>query len=338
MKKLRFGILGCGGMARHHAIKINENPDAELVAICDVNEQITGAFTEFLAGKNLPKPAVFTDPAAMYRQAALDAVAIVTPHTLHYKQGLQALKAGCHIMMEKPMVTSSKEAYQFAEKVEKSGKTVVVGFITSFSPVFHYLRREIRAGTFGKLQMVNGYLSQGWLKGTLGSWRQNPELSGGGQAYDSGAHILNSLMWSVESPVADVFAMVDQCGSPVDINSVISVRFQNNVMAGICVSGDCSSSGSHMVFIFDSGRVEIDGWGGSWVKPFKNGQAVEPDLPPGMDGPVNNLVDCILRGAAPATTPLNGILHSELMDAIYESAKKGHPVSRKARVEKEEAL
>ncbi len=331
MKKLRFGILGCGGMARHHAIKINENPGAELVALCDVNEQITGAFADFVTGKHFPRPETFTDPAAMYREAGLDAVAIVTPHTLHFQHGIQALEAGCHVMMEKPMVTSSSDAYLLAEKVKETGKTLVVGFITSFSPVFQYLRREIRAGTFGRLQMVNGYLSQGWLKGTIGLWRQNPELSGGGQAYDSGAHILNSMMWSVESPVAEVYALIDNCGSPVDINSVISIRFQNNVMGSICVSGDCPSSGSHMVFIFDGGRVEIDGWGGSWIKPFKNGTAIEPELPSGMDGPINNLVDCIFGRAEPATTPLNGILHSELMDAIYESAAKGRPVKNKTK-------
>lgn len=334
MKKLRFGILGCGGMARQHAIKINENPDAELVALCDVNEKITGAFADFLAGKNLPKPATFTDPAEMYREAKLDAVAIVTPHTLHFQHGMQALDAGCHVMMEKPMVTSSADAYLLADKVRETGKFFVVGFITSFTPVFQYLRGAIREGTFGRLQMVSGYLSQGWLKGTVGLWRQNPELSGGGQAYDSGAHILNSMMWSVESPVAEVFALIDNCGSPVDINSVISVRFQNNVMAGICVSGDCPSSGSHMVFVFDGGRVEIDGWGGAWIKPFKKGEAFEPELPAGMSGPVNNLVDCILGRAEPATTPLNGILHSELMDAIYESASTGQPVRRKKHSEK----
>ena len=329
MKKIRFGILGCGGMARHHALKINENPGAELVALCDVNAGVTGAFADFVASKNFPKPATFTDPAEMYREAGLDAVAIVTPHTLHFQQGIQALEAGCHVMMEKPMVTSSADAYRLADKVKESGKFFVVGFITSFTPVFQYLRGAIRAGTFGRLQMVNGYLSQGWLKATVGLWRQKPELSGGGQAYDSGAHILNSMMWSVESPVAEVFALIDNCSSPVDINSVISVRFQNNVMAGICVSGDCPSAGSHMVFIFDGGRVEIDGWGGSWIKPFKNGEAFEPELPAGMSGPVNNLVDCILGRAEPAATALNGILHSELMDAIYDSASTGQPVRRK---------
>jgi len=330
MKKLRFGILGCGGMARHHAIKINENPDAELVAVCDVNEQITGAFSDFVVGKQFPMPAAYADAATMYREAGLDAVAIVTPHTLHFQHAVQALEAGCHVMMEKPMVTASADAYQLAEKVRESGRILVVGFITSFTPVFQYLRDSIRAGTFGKLQMVNGYLSQGWLKGTVGLWRQNPKLSGGGQAYDSGAHILNSMMWSVESPVAEVFALIDHCDAPVDINSVISVRFQNNVMASICISGDCPSAGSHMVFIFDGGRVEIDGWGGAWIKPFKDGKEFEPQLPADMDGPVNNLVDSILGRAEPATIPLNGILHSELMDAIYESAKTGLPVSPKA--------
>ena len=93
MNKIRFGILGCGGMARQHAIKINENPDIELVAICDVNEQITGAFADFLAGKHFHTPVAYINPATMFHEAKLDAVAIVSPHTLHYQHGVQALEA-----------------------------------------------------------------------------------------------------------------------------------------------------------------------------------------------------------------------------------------------------
>jgi scyllo-inositol 2-dehydrogenase (NADP+) len=62
----------------------------------------------------------------MYAQAKPDAVTIVTPHTLHFEHGLQALEAGCHILMEKPMVTESSQAHDLAAAVEKAGKTFVV--------------------------------------------------------------------------------------------------------------------------------------------------------------------------------------------------------------------
>src|ERR1019366_3679989 len=109
-----------------------------------------------------------------------------------------------------------------------------------------------------RLELVSGYLAQGWMKITAGSWRQDPKLSGGGQAYDSGAHILNSLCWSVESDIAEVFAFIDQHGTPVDINSSINLRFTNGAMANIVVSGNCPADGAAMHFMFENGRVVID--------------------------------------------------------------------------------
>jgi predicted dehydrogenase len=328
MKKLRFGVLGCGGIARKHVRAAKESGKADVVALCDVSEAITGAFADWCAQEGLPRPATYTDPAAMYAGADLDAVAICTPHTLHYEQAVQALEAGCHVLMEKPMVTDSAHARALAGKVEQSGKVFTVAFNTSSKPVFQYLREQIRKGTFGKLEMVNGYLSQGWLKGTMGKWRQEPELSGGGQAYDSGAHIINSMVWSVESPIDEVFAFVDNVGAAVDINSIIAVRFQSGVLASLCISGNCPSNGSHMVFIFDEGRVEIDGWGGGWIKVWKGKEEIQPQLPDVADSPAENFFDAVLEHGEPATSVQNGINHSELMDAIYESARRDAPVRR----------
>ena len=151
-------------------------------------------------GAGLP---AFADPAEMYATVKPDAVVICTPHTLHHEHGMGALEAGCHVLMEKPMVTAAADAYEMKSKVEETGKVFVIGFNTACSPYFYYLREQIRSGAFGKLELVNGYLAQGWMKPTAGSWRQDPKLSGGGQAYDSGAHLFNSLCWSVESRVAE---------------------------------------------------------------------------------------------------------------------------------------
>lgn len=330
MDKVRFGILGCGGMAHGHARRLRDNAAAELVALCDLSDEITGAFAEWMEGEQMQRPATFTDAARMYEDADLDAVMIVTPHTLHFAHGMQALAAGCDVFMEKPMVTNSQQAYELAAKVEETGKVMAVGYNTPCTPAFQYLRAQIRAGTLGRLELVSGYLSQSWLKGTRGTWRQDPAMSGGGQAYDSGAHILNSLVWSVEAQVAQVFTFMDNCGSPVDINSTIAVKFANGVLAGLCIGGNCPSSGSHMAFIFDGGRVDIDGWAGSWIKVYKGKEEIEPELPQGSGHAVDNFIDAVRGKAGSATSPLNGIHHSELMDAIYESASSGGVASVRA--------
>lgn len=334
MNKVRVGFLGTGGFMGAHARRIKEIPDAELVALCDVSDaQIKTFIARNLADLPTP-PATFTDPAKMYREAKLDAVFIATPHTLHFRHGMDALDAGCHVYMEKPMVTSLDDAYTLADKARAAGKILVVGYNSPCSPEFTYLRQIIESGELGKLELVSGYLAQGWMKATVGTWRQDPKLSGGGQAYDSGAHLLNSLCWSVASDVEEVFAYVDNHGTAVDINSVFVIKFANGVMASITIGGNCPSDKGPLCYIFDGGRVEIDGWGGNWIEVWRGRDKVKyPPIRPemGYATPTHNFIDAILGRAEPRTSPRNGIIQSQLMDAIYESARTGRPARPKKR-------
>lgn len=332
MAKVRVGFLGCGGFMGAHAKRLNENPDAEIVALCDVTDQQVQTFITRntpSAGWN-PQPMVFTDAATMYRQSKLDAVFIATPHTLHFEHGVQAIEAGLHVYMEKPMVTAVPQAYALAEKVKQTGKILVVGYNTPCSPEFLYIRDVIRNKTLGRLEMVVGYLSQDWKRLTTGLWRQKPELSGGGQAYDSGAHLLNSLVWSIESNIEQVHAFIDNSGTPVDINASLNIRFESGVMAAIAVSGNCPANGAHMSLIFDGGRIDVDPWGAGWMKVHgKQGEIKYPPVTGKPQSPDDNFIDAVLGRAEPRTSVMNGIVQSELMDAIYESARTGLPAKPK---------
>lgn len=332
MPKVKVAILGTGGMAGAHARRYKDNPDVRIVALCDVKEDIVKGFIERNLKDYRPKPKIYTDPAKMYEEAKPDAVSIVTPHTLHYKHGLQAIKAGCHVLMEKPMVTDADQAHKLAKAVAKAGKIFVVGYNTPCTPAFRYLRDLIRSGELGKLETVTGWQTQNWMKGTTGSWRQNPKLSGGGQMYDSGAHMFNSLVWSVEQPIDQVFAFVDNLGAPVDINGTVNIRFANGVLATMTIAGNCPASAAGMYYTFDGGRVDIDGWGGGWIKVWKGGQEVKDvQLSGETQSPNDNFIDAILGRAEPQTSPLNGVIQSELMDAIYQSAETGQAASPKSR-------
>ena len=319
---------------RSHAMRLGENPDARVVALCDVSEpQVRKFASESGLADSAPPVSPFTDPARMYAEAKLDAVFIATPHTMHYQHVAEALDAGLHVYVEKPMVTSSPDAYRLKEKVQHAGRILVIGYNTPCSPEFTYLRGAIQDRTHGTLEMVCGYLSQGWLKATKGLWRQEPELSGGGQAYDSGAHLLNSLCWSVQASVSEVFALLDNHGTAVDINSVMSIRFANGVLASIGISGNSPGAGRFMTFIFDRGRIDIDGWGGTWIHVFgEDGQQIKyPPITGRTQTPDDNFIDAILGRAEPRTNVDDGIIQSELMDAIYESARTGQVARPKKR-------
>lgn len=322
---INIGVVGSGGIIAKHIRHLEDRDDARIVALCDVNPEVIQARQEtFFADDPVNG---YATPEDMYAGETLDAVIISTPHTLHYEHAVQGLEAGCHIFLEKPMTTSSKDALDLAARADALKKVVAVGYNTASRPAFQYLRNQIREKAWGDLEMVTGFISQNWMKATVGLWRQDPALSGGGQAYDSGAHILNSLLWSVESEPETVFAFVDNKGCAVDINSIMSIRFANGVLANITISGNCAADGGHMAFIFEKAMVEIDGWGGGWIKVHADGASETPEIDIPEVFPIINFVKAVQGKTQVAAGTQNGINHSLLMDGIYASAQAGKPVN-----------
>ncbi len=330
MPKVRVGIVGCGGYSGVHARRLKLREDVQIVALCDNRPEAVKAYRIKNLEDYAHQPRDFTDLTRMLNDVELDAAVIATPHTLHFEHCKAALEAGCHVLVEKPMVTALADAYALQELVDKTGKLLVIGYNTPCTPEFKYLRDLIRKEELGKLELITGYISQGWMKGTIGTWRQQPELSGGGQAYDSGAHLLNSLCWTVEADVSRVFALADFLNTPVDINSAMTVEFANGVLASMTIGGNCPTHGTHMVYLFDNGRVEVDGWGGNWINVFKGKDRIKyPPVGNEALTPDDNFIDAILGKAEPRTQVRNGIIQSQLMEAVYESIRTGQPASPK---------
>lgn len=327
MEKIRIALIGCGGIQGKHWRTFAKRQDVKVVALVDVTQEAIDGFIQRMEIDSADAPKAFTDAAAMYQQIKPDAVSIATPHTMHFAHAMAAIEAGCHVLMEKPMVTSAQDARMLDAAVKKSGKVLVVGYNTPCKARYQYIRNLIRDKKLGKLEMACGYLTQGWMKAQAGTWRQNPALSGGGQAYDSGAHILNSLCWTVESRVKEVFTLMDNHGTAVDINSSINIKFENGVFASIVISGNCPANGAHMVYIFENGKIEISPWTASDMKVYEGNELV-PE-PEGLDQqiePGDNFLDAIAGKAQISSGTEDGIIQSELMDAIYQSAQTGKPV------------
>ncbi|MGF1447930.1 MAG: Gfo/Idh/MocA family protein [Opitutales bacterium] len=323
----KIGIIGCGGFAGLHAKALADMPEANVTALCDVSEDITRGFAARHLEAQAAEPYHFTTTKEFFAEGGLDGVVITSPHTLHYQHACEALEADCHIFVEKPMVTESAQAHDLKTRVEAAGKILVIGYNTACTPEFAYIRESIREGRLGRLEMVTGFLSQNWKKATVGKWRQDPALSGGGQAYDSGAHLFNSLVWSVESPIEEVYAQVDFMDTPVDFNSVTNIRFQNGVLASITVSGNSASFAGYMAFIFEDGIIETNGWICDWIKVQHHGKPVKyPEIPYKPMTPMENFIRSLRGEDTPRTGPINGVYQAELMDAIYASAKVNRPV------------
>jgi predicted dehydrogenase len=329
-----MAIVGCGGMANWHAQTLLKIPDAKVVALVDTVTAHTKAFKE----KYFPDAVEYDSFHKMLdrppKGEKLDAVLLVTPHTLHHSQARTALEYGLHVLVEKPMVTSSEHAYDLWRIVKQTGKQLAISFQSPYRPEFGCLAKMRDTGALGKVQIVSGWLAQNWLSFTTNTWRQDPSLSGGGQMYDSGAHLPNAMMWLMNDPVVEVSCMYDTLGSPVDINGVAIVRFQNGALGSVAIGGNCPANFRYDLQIqTDKMLVLTDQYASKLELIAREGRRIYPEIPdddrPAAGTPHLNFINSLL-GREELRAPVRyGVLLSALMDALYESADKKRPVQVK---------
>lgn len=333
MKKIRLGVIGCGGWVQYHLRIMNESvPEFRIVALCDiVREHAEHHRKLYCPGRKVP---IYLDYRDMLKEANLDAVLVSTPHTLHFRHAWDALAAGCHVQVEKPMVTDSGQARKLVRQAEKMGKHLEVAIQGTFTDTFAWARQLLAAGDdglLGKLQLVTGIMAQGWMKFTAGKWRQVPKLSGGGQLYDSTSHVLSAMMFLVNEPVVEVACFTDNKDCAVDINAVGCIRFASGAMATITSGGNCNTWKSHLTFQGEKGRMEISPHGGNFLIARDGHKRDIRKTPKGFDipstSPIRNFADVILgKEKEPRCGGRVGILLADLMDALYKSAETGKVV------------
>ncbi|HWB52820.1 MAG TPA: Gfo/Idh/MocA family oxidoreductase [Tepidisphaeraceae bacterium] len=318
---INFGLVGCGGMAGWHATCLQKIEDVRVVGLCDTDPQRTKSFKE----KYFSEANEFSDFHEMLRNspAKLDAVVLVTPHTMHYTQAKECLNAGVHVLCEKPMVTNSQSAYDLWKTVKQSGKQFGITYQAPYTAEYQAIKGMRDAGLMGKVQIIQGWLAQGWLERTRNTWRQDPALSGGGQMYDSGAHVLNGMMWIMNDPVVEVACFYDKAGSPVDINGVAAIKFQNGAFGSVAIGGN--SPGWDVEIKVQTDRMQVKtGAHGGWLDVVRDGKKFYPNVDfddrPSAYTPHQNFVDAINGRAELQAGVRYGVLLSALMDALYESA------------------
>jgi predicted dehydrogenase len=327
---VRIGIIGVGGMARAHIQSLQRIEGVTVTALCDTNpDQIERAkkqFPDYLASVGFET----SDYKELLKRDDVDAVLIATPHTLHYQQSLDTIDAGKHVLVEKPMVCSVEHAKALLERLKTFDKVFALAYQRHAQGTYRYIRDKIASGEVGKPTFVNALLSQSWKKGTAGSWRQDPALSGGGQINDSGSHILDILLWMTGLTVADVSAYIDNSGTPVDQNSALSFRFTNGAQGTISVLGDTVVGWHEDITVYcEKGAFFLRGGKLEFCDEKNVRTTIDgANLPPtrSID---EDFVACV-RGEQkePAAPPLCGLRTIELTEAAWRSAEKpGTPVT-----------
>ncbi|WP_127490952.1 Gfo/Idh/MocA family protein [Paenibacillus glycanilyticus] len=315
MSNIRIGFIGTGGIAGWHAKQLLELPEIQITALSDTSEGNRIAFAERFGLQDARQFSAYED---MLEQGELDAVVICSPHTLHFRQAYDALDRGLHVLIEKPMTCSSKEAEQLIQKAEESGKVMQVSYQRHFQPEFLYIRDAIASGEIGRLTSVTASLSQEWYQLTEGTWRQVPSLSGGGFLMDSGSHIIDVLLWTTGMTPVEVKSQLQNHGAPVEIDSFTSIRFAEGALAGLNFAGYAPGWNETFAFCGDNGGIYYDN--GKITLRRLNEEPFVPELPEQTTNQDKSFIDAILgrhEVLVPGEFALKVVSLSEM---IYQAA------------------
>mgnify|MGYP000005720265 CR=1 FL=1 len=240
---VKIGIVGCGSISWEHVRRLSllGNNEAKISALCDIDRQRAEKLARYInIFRNIaPEPIgpdnIFESYDDMLKKATLDAVVICTPHTLHYEQTIKAFKRNLHVLVEKPMAVSVREAEEMVSEASKRNLVLTVGYQRHCQPEYFYARNKILSGELGEPHMIVGWLVQNLV--VAGRFYLDPKMSGGGQIKASGTHLIDAILWITDLEPVKVKALMDRASLPVDIYAVLAVELSNGALASIAISG-----------------------------------------------------------------------------------------------------
>lgn len=320
-KKLRVGLIGCGGNMRGaHVPRIKADKQVELAAVVDTAEEQAQALMEKW-GAQAP---YYTDFRKMIRETSLDAIMISSPHSMHYEQARYALDHDLHVLVEKPLTISSKHTKTLIKLADKKKKILLVSYQRNYYAPHVYARELVQAGVIGELRGVVSYVTQNW-SGVKG-WRLVPELSGGGMFMDTGSHLVASTLWITGLEPVEVTALMDNVGMDVDINAVVSVRFKGGTHGALNTFGNASVHDERIAIHGSKGCIVFHLHQWRIISVLLNDEPVKIPRRIKEDTPDDAFFRMIRNGGEGYELPYFALAVAQVSEAAYKSVELGKPV------------
>ncbi|HEU5140162.1 MAG TPA: Gfo/Idh/MocA family oxidoreductase [Bacillales bacterium] len=351
MARLKVGAIGGGSISGMHLQSYAANKDAEIHAICDLNEDRAKE-----RAQEYGAPKFYGDYHALLDDQEIDAVSICTWNYTHAEMAIAALRAGKHVLVEKPLSTTVEEAEKIANTVQETGKKLQVGFVRRYDPNIKMMKEFIEAGELGDIYYAKGsYLRR---FGNPGGWFADKEKSGGGPLIDIGIHVID-ICWylmgcpKVKSISGNTYYKLGNRSNVKHVTTYKSADYDPNKsnvedMANTLIRFE--NGASLMVDVSYSLHARQDE---TTVKIFgdKGGAEVEPELnlitekhdtvlnaTPQVDS-VNfnieqsfqNEIDCFVSyclGERETLSPVqDGLEMMKILCGVYESSEKGAEIT-----------
>ena len=333
-KKLKVAIIGLGWPGREHLKGYKQCGNVEVVALCDMNAELARAQADEHGIE-----AVYGDHKKMLKEAGVDAVSVCLPNFLHAPISLDALRAGKHVICEKPPALSVAEARRMAAAARAGGLTLQYALSQRFVAANKLAKDYVQKGELGEIYFGRAvyHRRRGIPLGTQ-SWFVNKKLSGGGALIDIGVHALDAVWWLMGTP------------KPVSVSGNAYQKFKHVVPKGTKFDVDDSAFG---LIKFDNGAtlilecswalnmparnvLQIAGTqGGAELNPLKiyvERDGIQVDMTPEVPGvdlfadQMGHFVDCILENKTPLMSADQGVQLMQMLEAIYKSSASGREV------------
>ncbi len=273
---------------------------------------------------------------AVVSRADVEIVVVAAPHYVLAEITAGAIEAGKHVLVEKPAARHVSELRPLVDLAEKKGVLVHVGFNHRYHRAFRKARQIVDSGALGPLMFLRARYGHGGRIGYDKEWRAKPELSGGGELIDQGAHLIDLARWFLgDFPEVDGCAHTYFWDMPVDDNAFLLLKTAGKQVAFLHAS--CTEWKN--TFSFElygrEGKLQIEGLGGSYGIERLTHYRMLPEMGPpetttweypmvdnSWEMEMAEFIDDIDRGRQPAAGLKDAIAVLEIIDKIY--SKSGH--------------
>ncbi|KRE49290.1 Gfo/Idh/MocA family protein [Paenibacillus sp. Soil522] len=350
MKPVKIAVIGTGSISSFHLDSYKKNPNANLYAVCDLNEERARAAAEKYGAEK-----VYTDYRELLADPVIEAVSICTWNNTHAEISIAALEAGKHVLVEKPLCRTVEDALLIQEAVAKSGKLLQVGFVRRYDTNAQLLRAMADRGEFGEIYFAKASTLR--RLGNPGGWFSDIERSGGGPLIDIGVHVID-LCWYMmgrPKPVSvsantyrklgnrsniknlSYYQAADYDASKNTVEDLANalIRFENgaSLLVDVSFTLHAKSNESAVKLYGEKGGFEIDPE--TVIVTEKNDTILNVypqtdnkgfDFAGAFQNEIGHFIDCVSNGRQPISPVEDGVEIMKILAGIYESAAKGAEV------------
>jgi predicted dehydrogenase len=346
-ERLRFAVIGAGAIGLDHLTSLSTCPRATPVALAE-----NSARRAREASDRFKIPRSYSDYHELLEHPDIDAVTVAVPNHLHAQVAIDALKAGKHVLLEKPMATSAKDAARIAEAARKAKRVLMVGMNYRFHKQAQMARTLIERGDLGEIYHSRSF----WLRRAgiprIGSWFTQKRLAGGGCAYDLGVHMLDLCLYLMKdfeavSVSAQTHSKLGRRGlgefdwgksevdpaRPFDVEdlsvALIKLKSGRSVLLEVSWAALLPADGRELGVDLLGSHAGISLFPARLQRPILEGwETIQPNFAklPHSEDRIHHFVNCLLDGKRPLVTVEESLKVQQILDAMYTSAATGKEV------------